>query len=621
MKRIVQKAGYPYPLGVTAYKEGFNIAINLNAKRECGIILYDENSIPFKIPFQNQFKIGTLYTIFIDEIDISAYRYQFFADGNMVPDPYAKVVCGKEEWGKENWKLTEIFHCVPKYDFSWEEDQALRIPFSDTILYQLHVRGYTKHVSSKVKGKGTFFGLTQKIPYLKELGVTTVQLMPVYEFDEIIKNKSYMEPNKEIEPFMSPEKKEWEYKINYWGFSDAYYFVPKSSYCYTKNPILEFKELVKEFHKQGMELILQMYFDKSVTPGFILEVLRFWVYEYHVDGFMLLGEKLPLALIGTDPLLATTKILAQDIPLDDIFLHPEVQPENKNLAVMKDDFMYDARKYLKSDADMLQNMSQHIRDNKPTVANIHYITNYQGFTLMDLVSYDRKHNEANGEENRDGSDYNYSWNCGCEGKTKKKNVNLLRMKQMKNAFSLLLLAQATPMILGGDEFGFSSLGNNNPYCQDNATTWINWNLMDQKNELYDFVKQLIRIRKEHPILHTKEELRIMDSKSCGYPDISFHGEQAWYPQLENYNRHFAVMFCGKYATLPTGEEDDFFYVAFNMHWVEHGFGLPKLPAGKKWYLLVDTSLTDLLLEEVPISLKKQNELKVLPRTVIVLIGK
>jgi len=234
---------------------------------------------------------------------------------------------------------------------------------------------------------------------------------------------------------------------------------------------------------------------------------------------------------------------------------------------------------------------------------------------MDLVSYDVKHNEANGENNRDGNNYNYSWNCGVEGPTRKKTILDLRKKQIKNALALLLLSQGVPKILSGDEIGNTQYGNNNPYCQDNEISCIDWSGEKKNKDILDYTKMLIQLRKEHNILHHKKELKIMDYYSCGYPDLSYHGKQAWYPEFENYNRQIGIMYCGKYAVNKNGKEDDFIYVAYNMHWIEHEFALPNLPKNKKWHAVMDTSAKVTELKNI------QKSIKVNGRSVIILIGK
>jgi len=345
--------------------------------------------------------------------------------------------------------------------------------------------------------------------------------------------------------------------------------------------------MIKAFHKAGIEVIMQMYFTPDMTQEMIYHIVRFWVEQYHVDGFFLQGYNIPKKLLCEDAVLSGTKLMFEAIS-EENDLSRSIEQSFKNVSYIDFDFMYDARKFLKGDEDMLPKMTAHFRKNPSKLGVIHQITAYNTFTLNDLVSYDRKHNEANMEENRDGNDYNYSWNCGVEGASRKRHILNLRNKQMRNAICMLLFGQATPMLLSGDEFGMTHGGNNNPYCQDNATNWLNWNLLSKNAEFFRFVKEMIVLRKNHPILHKEDEFKIMDYISCGYPDLSYHGELAWYPEFANYNRHIGIMYCGKYAKKDR-MDDDFIYVLYNMHWTEHDFALPKLPEGMKWTKQVDTS--------------------------------
>lgn len=600
MKNRILKTGYPYPLGATIYEDTINFAVVLYAKKECGIILYHRGkAAEERIVFSKENCIGNVYCGRIEGINPADYTYNFFADDKVLVDAYAKQIIGNEKWGSlQDCKNKKQLHSgFYKDDYNWENDMCPAVPFEDSILYCTHVRGFTKHGSSGVKGRGTFRGIQEKIPYLKELGVTALELLPAYEFEEVEpdeKNPSiqYMIEHykEEIQEDAETAKRE---KLNYWGFKKGFYFAPKASYAMNANGkgvICEMKDMIKELHLNHMELIMQFYFPRTVKQGYILEVLKYWVLEYHIDGIHLLGENIPITLIATEPLFSNTKLMYIDFPCDEIY-EKEEQPVYRNLASCQDDFMYDTRKYLKSDEGTLSKFLMHMKRNPAKEAVINYITNYNSLTLMDLVSYDQKHNEENGEDNKDGCDFNYSWNCGIEGRTRKKAVTDLRLQQMKNALVFVILAQGTPLILGGDEFGNTQKGNNNPYCQDNDTTWLNWNDCNKNKEIFLFTKQLVALRKAHPILRKEEEFRIMDTISCGYPDLSYHGEEVWRPVLNNYNRHVGIMYCGKYAKIDYKKEDDFFYIAYNMHWVEHTFALPKLPKGMQWECIMNTAVS------------------------------
>lgn len=608
--------GTPFPMGVTLTKKGINFAISAPKNADCSILFYKkQEKNPFgKIQIPNDFRIGSVCTLLLEN-EYQNYDYNIEINGVVVQDPYAKHIIGREKWGitSDNNTIKCRFN---KKTFDWEGDEPLQIPYHDCIIYGLHQRGFTKHSSSKVHRKGTFQGILEKIPYIKSLGINVIELMPVYEFKEILKEEipSYMTHNS--------LKTQIEFKTNYWGYGIGNYFAPKASYCSTNNPIEEFKEFVKEMHKNGIEIIMEMYFEEKVNPNLIIDALRFWHLEYHIDGFHIYGGSVPEQVILSDPILSNAKLIMP-------YINPtpyqiESAAEMRNLAECNEEFSVVARKFLKSDEEQLEKFAFCVRRNPKDKAIINYITNHNGFTLMDLVSYDVKHNEDNGENNKDGNDCNYSWNCGVEGVTKKKAVKNLRLLQRKNAMIILLLSQSVPFILAGDEIGNSQKGNNNAYCQDNEIGWLNWKGEEDEKQMFQFVQKVIAFRKCHPILHQAEELKIMDSKLCGYPDISYHGTKAWYPDMTYSKRQLGIMYCGKYAKKEDGSDDNFFYVAYNLYWAEKEFDLPNLPAKIKWHIAIDSSkeVEDGVFKEgeEPV-LEQQKFLKVSPRTIVVLIGK
>ncbi|MGN1147599.1 MAG: hypothetical protein ACI4TB_04200, partial [Lachnospiraceae bacterium] len=392
---------------------------------------------------------------------------------------------------------------------------------------------------------------------------------------------------------------------------------PKNSYAYSKDAVTEFKDMVKTLHQNGMEIIMQFYFTEKVSEQEIPEILRYWVMEYHVDGFHLKGENINTGVLAADPALARTKLWYYGFSEKKSEADATVGTVTgmRQLAEYRDDYRYDMRRFLKGDEGMLPSVMYYLRCNPSWEGKVNYLTNYDGFTLMDLVSYERKHNEANGEENKDGNDYNASWNCGQEGHTRKRTVAALRLKQIKNALMLLFLSQGTPLLFMGDEFGNSQEGNNNPYCQDNTITWLNWRNLESGREIYDFSRALIKLRREHPVFRQEKELRLMDYGSCGYPDASYHGEVPWRPDTASYSRQLGVMYCGKYAYVDKRTPDDFFYVAYNMHWEPHQFAMPKLPRGLCWELCMSSDTE--LLKVLP---KKQTEVSVPGRCICVFKG-
>jgi glycogen operon protein len=594
----------PYPLGV--HKEGEAVRFSFvpgadfhsgsGTKREnCGVILYDRKTGKKikRLPYAPDERIGNIYCKYVTDINAEETAYQFYEGDNIVPDRYARRFVGNSVYGKEHkiqsWRA--ILPTTSAENFDWKGDRCPRIPYSESICYCAHVRGFTRHASSGVAHRGTFLGMVEKLDYLQESGITTVELQPAYEFSEMpnemerkallaAQKASYMTSVADLD-MIFPKK------CNYWGYKQGYYYAPKAAYAAGDDPCTEYKEMVRAFHSRNMEVVMQFYFPKTVNALEITEILRFWVLEYHVDGFHLMGENLPVDLIASDAMLADTKLWYYYFNTEQLY-DGEERPAYRNLAVYTDDYLYTMRKFLKGDENMLDDVLTQMRRIPDKTGQIHYLSNYYGFTMMDMVSYDRKHNEMNGEDNRDGNDYNCSWNCGEEGPSRKKKVQALRRKQLKNAMVLLLFGQSTPLIFMGDEFGNSQKGNNNPYCQDNAVTWLNWNDLQKNNDIYQFWRELIELRRAHPILHPENELKIMDYISCGYPDLSYHGQNAWQPRTESYNRHIGIMYCGKYAQRSRGVEDDFFYLAMNMYWEDRELAMPKLPKEMKWKLLIST---------------------------------
>ena len=342
--------------------------------------------------------------------------------------------------------------------------------------------------------------------------------------------------------------------------------------------------MVKAFHEAGIEVLLDIYFSQGTNLFLMIDCLRNWVLNYHVDGFRVNQEVMPSLTLASDPILSGVKILGDYWDMN--ALRGAMLPDQKDaLAEYNEGFMNDARKFLKSDEGMVPKVANYFSRNSDEHSYINFMTHVNGFTMMDLVSYDIKHNEPNGEMNRDGTEFNYSWNCGVEGKTRKKAILERRMIQIRNAFLMLLTSQATPMILAGDELGNSQMGNNNAYCQDNATTWINWNATKTGEQIHDFVKKLICFRKTFPVLHRGEPVRQMDTLSCGMPDLSIHGTQAWRPDFSNYSRMLAMLYYGDYVDRESGRS---VYVIYNMYWEARSFDLPNLPRGRTWKVMIDS---------------------------------
>lgn len=569
----------PYPLGARRENGGICFSF-VSVTADCGIVLYDAltGEERQRIPFSEADREGEIYCRLVENIRSEQVLYQFYQADRLVPDEHGRVFPGRLPYGKESSGEDLRAGFLPEC-YDWENDRCPALSYDRTIMYCMHVRGFTRHASSKVMNRGTFAGIREKLPYLKEIGITTLELQPAYEFLELEKAEALPQGAPCIQP---------ENRVNYWGYKRGYYYAPKQAYAASEDAATEFRDLVKELHRNGMELIMQFYFPGQVDRNDISDILRFWTLEYHVDGFHLLGTDLPVELLASDPLLADKKFMYYGINADAVYDRDRM-PQYPHLAEYNDSFLYDMRRFLKGDENMMNSVLKDMRYIPAKAGVVHYLTNYYGFTLADLVSYDRKHNEGNGEENRDGNDYNCSWNCGEEGTAKSRRVRQLRVRQMKNAICLLLLSQGTPLIFMGDEFGNSQKGNNNPWCQDNAVGWLDWGKLEKNRELLEFWKQLAAFRQAHPILHPAREFRLMDYLSCDYPDLSYHGESAWRPQTEYHSRSIGMMLCGRYARTVEGQEDAFLYIAINMHWEGHSLALPRLPKNMRWELVMTTS--------------------------------
>lgn len=632
-KKLTVQKGHLRELGIHRMGDGILIVSDIRGRKNCGIYLYPEEkdeqksqnkTKEYKIPFTDDYLIGGLYCVFLPDFSYKSFDYLFYADDERLTDPRARLLDSSSKFGHASKREKPIKCRFCRDDFTqdgqdgfdWEEDTQPERPFCDSVIYKLHMRGFTKHSSSGVQNKGTFAGLEEKIPYLKELGITAVESMPVFEFEDKIFNPLYSEMDNSLLSYLDNSELAWRVKTNFWGYTGGNYFAPKRAYSVSERPDLELKKLVRSLHQNGIELLLDFYFPDQISPGFILDVCRFWVKEYHIDGFKLMGADIPVKLLATDPYLRRTKLIFES----SVQLHGQEEGDYKHLAVMSAGFMYEARKYLKGDEDMLRSVTAYFRKNPRDHAVINEITSYQGFTLTDLVSYDRKHNEPNGENNRDGSDYNYSWNCGAEGKTRKKLVLALREQQKKNALLMMFASQGTPVLLAGDEFGNSAEGNNNPYCQDNSISWLLWKTNTSGEELLRFTKELIKFRRRHPVLHMGEAVQQSDHLLAGYPNISYHGDQAWHNGMENYNRHIGIMYCGSYAKSNNKKSGDFLYIAYNTHWIDHKFALPKLPDELSWKVKLATCPDKYIQTEQEGNKERGGYVTLPPRSIVILTG-
>ncbi len=673
---FVTLPGTPLPLGVHLDRHGARFALFSRHATAVSILLFSSSETEEYIEIELDPKLnktGDVWHIWIAGIR-EGQLYGYKVDGPYQPnqghrfnknklllDPYAKAISGNHIWDfskacgyikghpdedlsfstDKNYK--ESPKCiVVDTEFDWY-DRPIQTPMEDTIIYELHVKGFTYHPSSNVKHRGTFKGLTEKIPYLKELGITAVELMPIQEFDEF--------ENVNVNPFTGERLK------NYWGYSTIAFFAPKSTYSSSGTmgqQINEFKEMIRDFHEAGIEVFLDVVFnhtaegdhlgptisfkgfDNSIyymlkenkrfyqnfsgcgntvncnnplVRDFILDCLRYWVVDMHVDGFRfdlasILGrdqdgnilQNPPLIeKISEDPILRNTKIIAEAWDAGGAYL---IGHFPGRWAEWNGKFRDDVRHFWRGDNDTVVNFMQRIigspdiyqKTNRSPLHSINFITCHDGFTMLDLVSFNEKHNLANGENNQDGDNNNLSCNYGVEGHDAPPEILTIRRQQIKNFFTTLFLSQGVPMMLAGDEMGRTQNGNNNAYCQDNEISWINWDRMQQFDDIHRFVRCLIQFRKMHPVLRQKHFLSGTAQQGFTHPDCVWHGVNCHAPDLGYYSHSIALHLNGAYAKLQYGTPDNDIYMIFNASEYDLAFSLPKPFNGSQWLRVVDTSL-------------------------------
>lgn len=626
--------------GASAMLKAVNFTIHSSNATACSVVLFNRGETePFAvIPIPDSYRIGDTWSIMIYGLDIYEIEYCYRFKGEYAPekgllfnehtnilDPYARAVTGQSVWGKKS-KISDCYHarvCTDKFD--WGHFAKKDIPFSDLVIYELHVRGFTKSLTSGVKNPGTFNGVIEKIPYLKKLGINAIELMPVFEFDELYEERHH----------------NGNLLMNYWGYNTTCFFAPNTSYASSieyNHEGDELKELIRTCNENGILVFLDVVFnhtsegnedgtvfsfkglDNSVyyilTPEgkyvnfsgcgntmncnhpivqqFIIECLRYWVIEYRVDGFRfdlasILGrsedgtpiENPPLLkMIAYDPILSGVKLIAEAWDAGGLYQVGSFPSWNR-WAEWNGRYRDDLRCFLKGDYGMAWNAVQRITgsadlyppDLRGEDASVNFLTCHDGFTMYDLYSYNKKHNEANGWNNTDGDNSNTSWNCGFEGETQDKAINDLRIRMIKNAFSSLMCSRSAVMFYAGDEFCNTQFGNNNAYCQDNDVSWLDWTRLKKYKEVHDFVSALISFRMKHDVIRHKTE-----ASGLGFPDISVHNTYAWNSTFRNDDHLIGVMFAGK---TKSGREDAVF-IAINSYWENCRTELPELPKGYSW---------------------------------------
>lgn len=612
-------------IGVSKTADAVYFTFEGEKEQKCAILLYTANDKQIRIPVPDEYCIGALRSVGIKGLKCKKLNYNYEIDGKVVFDKHARRVIGREKWADRkrlaaDWEIRAGFDFT---EFDWCGDRFPEIPREQMVMYKLNVRSFTMDAGAVGKKRGTFAGVMDKIPYLKELGVTSIEFMPVYEFEELIVEKEDSRDitdwsENAIEGYLLEENaEERSCKINCWGYISGDYYAPKSAYAATDEPSVELKALIRELHKNQMECIMEMYFDEKMNQNIAVEILRYWVMEYHVDGFHLLGAALPVDAMGQDLILRRTKLFAEGFHMH-LFDKKTTYP---HLFVYNEDFLYAARKLLSRNDGSIPELLNQLKRQNQVFGFINYIAGNNGFTLADLFSYLEKHNEENGEGNQDGIKWNFSCNGGMEGPTRKRSIIEFRKKQMRNAIVILMIGQGVPLILAGDEFGNSQQGNNNCYCQDNKTGWVNWSSLKRNTAYTQFVRRMIAFRAEHPILSSGKPMQMCDYESKGYPDLSYHGESAWVTMKNRFPVAVGLLYCGRYAVREDGTEDDFIYIGLNFYIEQQSLALPKLPYGLKWYLTVNTADKDEPYYELPKEMEKQQQIAVSPQSIIILIGK
>lgn len=677
------RPGFFRMYGACVASNGVSFTINSHGATRCTLLLFKPQAPkPYaRIPFPDSYRIGDTYSMLVFDIKPDEYEYAFSFDGpyepakgllfneeNVLLDPYSRAVTGQRKWGEkpEGGKDFEYRARVVKSNFDWGNIKQLEQPFEDLVIYETHVRGYTKDKSSGVSALGTFAGLKDKIPYLKDLGINAVELMPIFEFDE-------MESARVVDGVQL---------YNYWGYNTVSFFAPNTSYAFNEEHNHEgdeLKSLIKALKENGIEVILDVVFNHTaegnemgpcfsfkgidnnvyymLTPdahyynfsgcgnvmncnhpvvrSFIIDCLRHWAIEYRVDGFRfdlasILGRDqngAPMAnppileSLAFDPVLGKMKLIAEAWDAGGLYQVGSFPSWNR-WAEWNGRYRDDMRSFLKGDDGMAGNAITRITGSRDLYspesrghkASVNFMTCHDGFTLYDLYSYNEKHNEKNGWNNTDGDNNGHSWNCGAEGETDDPNVNGLRRRLIKNAFAALLCSRGPAMFFAGDEFCNTQFGNNNAYCQDNIISWLDWSRLEKFKEIHDFVRHMIQFRKEHPILR-----KMTKPSSCQFPEISVHNGTPFNASTDYKTKLIGIMYAGRNEE---DTEDDIVFYCMNAYWEPLVMQLPVLPNGKHWH--VDTNTNAEYFDGEDFTAKTEllgvNTIRVPARTTIILVA-
>ena len=573
--------------------------------------LYDLNTKKKlkSILLTDEYSLGRVYSLEISELDINSVCYKYKTDGKSFMDPYASSIVGRDIWGdsenrkKHNYKL----YCgINSLDESFK-DYKVNIEPLDMVMYKAHMRGFTLGSGIKGEGAGNYKGFLRKLKYLKKLGITTLELLPLYDFEELfLENKQIINSSGH-----RVNTVDFADKINYWGYANAFYFSPKASYFGgAKNNLKAFREFVSKIHENGMELVMEMSFSE-VSDDLILDCLHYYVRYFHVDGFHLIGCSAPIERIAVDPYLSDTKIFYEYI--DEQILSKEAN--NKHLFLYNDSFMYVTRQIQNHMNGSMVQFANHMRRQNLKYGFVNYMSSVCGFSLWDSYSYGEKHNLENGEDNRDGNNNNFSFNYGIEGKTNNKLINANRFLQMRNAFSALMLSQSVPLIVAGDEAAATHGGNNNPYCQDNEVGYTVFTKTKNKELLTKFVGELILFRKRHKCIRPENAFSMSDVMHLGLPDLSFHGAEPWSMLIGEEQMSLGVLYNGAYA-----KENEEVYVCYNFHYDNVSMALPLLEPGKRWRKIFNTYEYNEKSDFNPKPINNQQSIEVPGSSITVLVG-
>ncbi len=566
---------------------------------ECWLLLYPKGKDEaIRIPMEVRGNYDTTYTIGIKDLDWAAYDYNFEINGKELTDLYARRISGRETWAdeerreagmrrksfmprkererlgkrgaqagaKEDEIRTKIKSSFYFSDFQWNDNDFPGIRKEDMVMYKLHVRGFSMGMKGHAKSKGTVDAVARKLDYLKGLGVTSLLFMPIYEFEEVMS----LDQGKEDGTMRD--------SINYWGYATGSYFSPKASYLGEGNDPDSLKRLIRSMHEKRMECLLEFYFPEKISPLFVIEVLHFWHREYHVDGFRLFASQQVVDLVAQDTRLARCKLLYHGFRKELVEDEHRFGPE---LFTYDDRFLYGVRKMINRQNANLYEFACQMRRQQASQGFVNFVAENNGFTLWDSFSYEYKHNETNGEENRDGNDWNYSINCGQEGFCRKHSVDKMRKRQLRNALAVLFFAQGVPMIWMGDECANTQDGNNNAYCQDNAVGWKDWKDSATARSICAYVSYLAQLRKSYPALRSPKPYQLLGYGNQEWPDLSYHSDNGWKIDFNRNQGYIGMFYSGAYAGM-----DESIYIAYNFQNIPQKFALPK---GVEWTLRLDTS--------------------------------